>query len=243
MRGSRRRDTSIRVAAARQCLNAAERARVSVSAASGELRGRLSVGVIPTVAAVDVPSELKEFHLLHPAVRISLAMGSSVDLVARVVQGRTDVAFIGLPTEAAVPGVEQRVLARDRHVAVVAADHPLASASRVSLARLAKEVFVEFPSGGQGRAQTDQAFAEAGLARDVAFEVSDADLMARLIRQGLGVGLLPSTFAPQLRDLVTIPVTKAPTRVECLAWSRGGPSAPATAFLDQLDINFAHAPA
>src|SRR5215831_6177672 len=41
--------------AARQCLDAAERAAAEVAAAVGEIRGRLAVGLIPTVAAVDVP--------------------------------------------------------------------------------------------------------------------------------------------------------------------------------------------
>src|SRR5919106_5293211 len=48
--------------AARQCLDAAERAAAEVAAAVGEVRGRLAVGMISTVAAIDVPSALREFH-------------------------------------------------------------------------------------------------------------------------------------------------------------------------------------
>lgn len=221
---------------ARQCLDAAERARAEVAAATGEVRGRLSVGVIPTVAAVDVPAALRTFHDRHPQVRVSLSMGGSDDLVEKVTEGVIDVAFLGLPAETAVTAVRDHVLARDHLVAVMAPAHPLAGVRDLRLKRLADEVFVDFPTGTQGRAQTDLAFSAAGLSRDVAFEVTDAQLMTRLIREELGVGMLAATFASQLTDLVTMPVVDAPIRAEHLVWSRSGPSPAATAFLDQLGV-------
>ncbi|MFE1499848.1 LysR family transcriptional regulator, partial [Streptomyces albidoflavus] len=58
---------------AHQCLDAAERAAAEVAASVGEVRGRLAVGLIPTVAAVDIPAVLKDFHQRHPKARISLS--------------------------------------------------------------------------------------------------------------------------------------------------------------------------
>jgi DNA-binding transcriptional LysR family regulator len=223
--------------AARQCLGAADRARAEVAAATGEVRGRLSVGVIPTVAAIDIPSELRAFHDRHPQVRVSLTMGASDDLVGMIADGAADIALLGLTADATVTGVRHHVLQRDRLVAVVGPHHPLAAAKRVRLERLAEEVFVDFPATSPGRAQSDQAFAAAGLRRDVAFEVSEAHLMARLISEGLGIGMLASTFAPKLPELTAIPVVGAPVRVEYIAWSRFGPSPAAGAFLDQLGID------
>ena len=43
-------------------------------------------------------------------------------------------------------GVRSRVLSRDRHVALVGADHPLAGRRSIDLARLADETFVDFPT-------------------------------------------------------------------------------------------------
>lgn len=82
---------------ARQCLDTAERAAAEVATAVGEVRGRLAVGLIPTVAAVDVPGALREFHVSYPHVRISLRVGASEKLVDQVKQGEIDVAFLGLP--------------------------------------------------------------------------------------------------------------------------------------------------
>ncbi len=222
---------------ARRCLDAADRARAEVSAATGEIRGRLAVGVIPTVAAVDVPRALRVFHDRHPQVRVALTTASSDALVRRVADGRLDLAFLGLPVGTEVTGVQDHVLATDRHVAVVAPDHRFATAKRLRLARLAEEVFVDFPAGSPGREQADQAFQAAGLTRDVAFEVADVQLMAALIREGLGVALLPSSFAPALTGLTAVRVDSAPVRSEHLVWSRLGPSPAAAAFLDQLEVD------
>lgn len=222
--------------AARQCLQAAERARAEVAAATGEVRGRLAVGVIPTVTVVDVPAALRAYRTRHAHVSVGLTTGGSEVLVRRVVDGRLDVAFLGLPLGAAVHGVRYHQLACDRHVAVVSADHRLAAASRLDLARLAREAFVDFPAGTAGREQTDQAFRAAGLSRDVAFEVTDVHLMAALVRESLAVGLLPAAFASALQGVATVAVTGAPARAEYVAWSPLGHSPAAGAFLDQLDI-------
>lgn len=222
---------------ARQCLDAAERAVAEVAAAVGEIRGRLAVGLIPTVAAVDIPGTMRDFHQRHPQVRISLRVGASDELAELVREGAIDLAFLGLPTTARLQGVQAYELARDRLVAVVAPGHPLVGESAVDLHRLSSEVFVDLPAGAPGRAQSDLAFAAAGLSRDVAFEVTTADsMMARLVQQGLAIAMLPSTYVPQLTGVTAIEVVDAPTRVEYVVWSRVSPTPAATAFLEILDL-------
>ncbi|TXK40861.1 LysR substrate-binding domain-containing protein [Nonomuraea sp. C10] len=222
--------------AARQALDAAERARAEVAAAAGEIRGRLAIGAIPTVTAVDLPVALRRFHLRHREVRISLRSGASEEFVERVRQGTLDIAFLGLPLGVRPKGVRGRELARGDLVAVVAPGHPLADKEHVKLDRLADERFVDFPAGSAGRIQSDEAFAAAGVRREVAFEVSTPDFMARLIRQGLGVGMLPAAFVSQLPDLPVVRLSDAPARVEHLIWSRHRPSPAAAAFLSALGV-------
>ncbi|MGW9479497.1 LysR substrate-binding domain-containing protein [Saccharomonospora azurea] len=222
--------------AARQCLEAAERAVADVAAALGEVRGRLRLGVIPTVAAVDLPSVLREFRLRHPQAHVVLRVGSSRELVEQVKRGELDLAFLGLPATVEPRGVRVHEFVRDRHVAVVAPDHPLAGANEVALSTLASEVFVDFPLGSAGRAQSDLAFEAAGVDREVALEVGAVDIMVRLVQQRLGVAMLPSAFVPGLSGVATIPVSDAPQRVEYLVWSRSDPRPAAEAFLRLLDL-------
>ncbi|MFF1273953.1 LysR family transcriptional regulator [Streptomyces marokkonensis] len=222
--------------AARQCLDAAERAAAEVAAAVGEVRGRLALGLIPSVAAVDVPTVLREFHRRHPKARISLSVGASDELVERVRQGEIEVAFLGIPVTARPRGVMARELARERLVAVVSPDHPLAGETSVDLRRLSSEVFVDLPAKTAGRAQSDLAFAAAGLTRDVAFEVTNADYLTRLVGAGLGVALLPPAYVEGLTGMATIEVTDAPARAEYVIWGREGRTPAAAAFLNLLGI-------
>ncbi|MDI3421202.1 LysR family transcriptional regulator [Streptomyces luteolus] len=222
--------------AARQCLDAAGRAVAEVAAAVGEVRGRLAVGLIPSVSAVDIPSALRAFHERYPEVRISLRVGASEEFVEQVRDGALDVAFLGLPTSAEPRGVGARELARDRLVAVVAPGHPLADEQRVDLRRLSTEVFVDLPARTAGRVQSDEAFAAAGLGRDVAFEVTNADFLARLVGQGLGIAMLPSGYVAQLSGVTTVDVTDAPSRVEYVIWSRDSRTPAASAFLSLLGM-------
>ncbi|MDQ0380955.1 LysR family transcriptional regulator [Amycolatopsis thermophila] len=221
---------------ARQCLDFASRAAAEVAAAVGEVRGRLTVGVIPTVAAVDLPSALRVYRQRYPQVRVRLRMAPSHELVEQVREGAVDVAFLGLPLTTRPEGVRGRELAHDRHVAVVAPEHPLATGAGTDLRTLAGEEFVDFPAGSPGRTQSDQAFAAAGLTRNVAFEVTTAELMAGLVREGLGVAMLPSTYAPRLAGVATVPVTDAPGRIEHLVWSTAGLTPAAAAFVEVLGI-------
>ncbi|MEU9593560.1 LysR family transcriptional regulator [Streptomyces sp. NPDC048193] len=228
--------------AARQALEAAERARAEVAAATGEIRGGLTVGSIPTVAAVDLPAVLRDYRRRHPQVRISLRTGASERLVEQVRDGTLDAAFLGVRPGFRLEGVHDEELAHDRHVAVVAPDHPLAARDEVDLRLLAGEVFVDFAEGSAARAQSDQAFAAAGLRREVTFEVSGVELMVRMVRHGLGVALLPAAFTTELHGLRRVAVADGPVRVERLVWGRATPSPAASAFLSLLGVRPGHQP-
>ncbi|MEU1431800.1 LysR substrate-binding domain-containing protein [Nocardia sp. NPDC005746] len=102
----------------------------------------------------------------------------------------------------------------------------------VDLRTLSTEVFVDLPAGTAGRIQSDQAFAAAGHDRDVAFEVTTADYITRLVGPGLAVAMLPAAYAPQLSGVVTVEVADAPPRVEYVIWNRAGSTPAATAFLN-----------
>ncbi|GAA3381853.1 LysR family transcriptional regulator [Cryptosporangium minutisporangium] len=216
--------------AALECLEAADRARSEVAAATGEIRGRLAVGAIPTVAAVNVPVALKDYRLRWPKVHITLTSAGSDDLIERVRRGAVDVAFLGLPLGAEPKGVQSLRLGGGELVAVVAPDHHRTE-TEVDLQSLADEPFIDFRAGAAGRAQSDQAFAAAGIRREVPFEVSSADFLVDLVRQGLGVGLLPAAYVPRFPDLRLIRLRDAPRRVEHLIWDNR-PTPAATAFVE-----------
>lgn len=222
------------LSAARSSLAAAERAATDAAAAAGRIRGTLVVGMIPTVTAIDIPAALSRFRAAHPQVRIQLRSGGSDTFMTAIANSEVDVAVLGLPDTAPPTGVSSRVLRRDRAVAVVSATHRLAGRRRLALADLADEPFVDFPEGAPGRIQTDLAFQQAGLARQVSFEAMSVELILDLVRHELAVALLPPGVVPESDRLVTIAVTAGPRRIQYLAWSSFNPTSAAQAFLAGL---------
>lgn len=219
---------------ARASLDAAERAAAGVAAAAGQVRGTLTIGVIPTVTAIDIPAALGAFRRDHPGVRIRLRSGGSDEFIAAIAGGGVDVAVLGLPDAMTPTGVESRVLVRERLVAVVSSEHPLARRRRLRIDDLAGETFVDFPEGSPGRMPSDLAFQGAGVTREVAFEAMSTDLMLGLVRNNLVVALLSPAMISAGDGLRAIPVTGGPTRVEHLAWRGFNPSPAAQVFVEHL---------
>lgn len=169
-----------------------------------------------------------------------LRSGRSDELAAAVRDGELDIAFLGLPEGERPSGVETLVLDHDEHALVVPAGHRLAGAERVTLEEIAEETFVDFAAGTPARAQSDRAFAAAGLVRDVAYEAGVVELISRLVARGLGIALLPSAYVRPLAagdpELALVRVLDGPHRLEYLVWSRFNPSPATRAMLDVLGV-------
>lgn len=220
--------------AARATLDAAQRAIAEAVSTPGNLRGRLLIGAIPTVTTVDITAALGAFHRAHPNVEIGLTTGGSLDFVTAIRDSAMDVAVLGLPDATVPTGVATEVLAHEHLSAVMAPGHRLTGRRRLRLADLAEETFVDFPSSSPGRAQSNRAFAAAGLTRTVAFDVISTKVMLDLVAQDLAVALLAPAVVPVSRELSVVPITDGPTRIEYLAWSEFNPSPAALAFIDTL---------
>ena len=221
------------VAGARATLDAADRTVTEAVAATGQMRGSLSVGAIPTVTRLDLTGVLGRFHRTYPHVSIGMSVGGSLDFIDRIRAGSLDAAVLGLPEDVEPKGVANTVIAEERLVAVLGPGHRFAGRRRLRLADLADEAFVDFPADSPGRAQSDRAFAEAGLTRSVAFESMLVDMMLDLVGQGLCIALLAPAVVPDGRELVTVPVTDGPKRVEYFAWSEFNPSPAASVFVEE----------
>jgi DNA-binding transcriptional LysR family regulator len=219
---------------ARASLAAADRAIAAAAEATGQIRGSLSIGVIPTVTAINVPNVIETFHDSYPQVDLTVRSGGSDTFIREIREGRLDVAFLGLDAATAtLNGVASHEMARERLVVVMSTCHELARDDTVTLADLAEETFIDFPTGTPGRLQSDRAFDTAGLLRRVAFEAMSVEFMLALVQRKLGLCLLPAGTVPHDPRVRAIPVTDGPVRTEFLAWNDFNPSPPARAFVEQ----------
>jgi DNA-binding transcriptional LysR family regulator len=221
---------------ARVALRAAERAKEDAAAVDGVVEGTLRIGVIPTVAAIDVPAVLVAYRAAHPRVRVELQVGNSDVLIRRLRQGELDIALLGLRDGLEPVGVASYALSREQLVAVFPRGHEVALRNSIELEGIAGMTFADFPAATSGRAQSDAAFAAAGLTRDVAFEADSATLILGLVESGLAVTLLaPGTVERSGFDVATAEVRGGPVRVEYLAWDIAAPRNVARAFVAVME--------
>src|ERR1700675_2770802 len=82
-----------------QRMAALSREAVLAARDDGEPKGPLSIGSMETTAAVRLPALLAAFHRLHLLVRWPLRRAPTADLVAAVLDGSLDGAFVAGPIE------------------------------------------------------------------------------------------------------------------------------------------------
>ncbi len=187
---------------ARRILAELELAAAELTALAGVLTGRLRLGMIGSAAAEPVVERaLVTFHHRHPGVEIAIEDTGSADMAGRIRAGELDLAFVGLFADQLPPDLTHRVLAVEPLVAALPPGHRLAGEpGPIDLAALAGEEFVEMRAESGLRQQVDAAFARAGVARSVAFELSTSDAVVRFVQLGFGAALVPRS-ASRGRDV------------------------------------------
>ncbi|WP_248919216.1 LysR family transcriptional regulator [Pseudomonas entomophila] len=222
------------VLSARPAVEAARRIADDVAAACGQVRGRLSIGEISSLTALDPVDLLAVFHRRYPDVDVRWLTAKSELLMADVCERRLDVGFVGLWQGEVLHGVQHRLLAREELVAVLPAAHRLAGAAQLTLADLVDEVLVDFPEGTGARRQTDEAFQAAGLRHRVQFEIGHIRLVEKFVQRGMAVGLVPERIARGFEGVAMARLVDAPVRHLYAVWSPS-PTPAARAFLEVME--------
>ncbi|SEG57876.1 DNA-binding transcriptional regulator, LysR family [Actinacidiphila yanglinensis] len=222
---------------ARETLVAAGSAKDAVHRTQGTLQGEVTVGTLTSVNVVDLPDMLSVLRDRHPAVTVRLraAAGGSADLAQQLRDGLLDVAFMSLPDPQRL-GLDTRLLAVAPLSLYVPSAHPLVGAGRVVLAQLGEFPFVDSPQGFGNRTVVDQAFAAAGVDREVTLEVADIGTAVNYIRAGLGIGFLSRFLVEDHTGLDVLEIADHDLRwrFSVATASRRRPSGPTEAFLDLL---------
>src|SRR5690242_1159757 len=197
------------LAEVRRVETALQGAREAVEAVRGILRGTVQIGTMQRLSPLfDFPDVLARFRDAHPQVEIVLRQGASGVLLADVAEGKLDFAFLALG--GGVPrGISVTPLGEDPLVLACALTHPMASRSRVTLAELSEEPFLEFVPQTTLRVLVDRAFAGAHIERHIAFELNDVPTVLDLVAHGLGVSVLPRFVAIDARGVRCVPIEPA----------------------------------
>jgi len=156
----------------------------------GEPKGPLAIGSMETTAAVRLPTLLADFHRRFPAVRLSLRTATTADLVAAVLDGILDGAFVAGPIEHA--DLVAVSAFREELVLVSARRWSSLAELRAGTPESGPTALV-FRSGCTYRQRLEQIFVEFGWPSAARFELGTLDGMIGCVAADMGVTLLPRT--------------------------------------------------
>jgi DNA-binding transcriptional LysR family regulator len=215
--------------AARDTVAAARRAEHSVARYRDQLSGSVDLGILMSTGPLDLPAVLGRFHLRYPlvSVRLRQSVAGTTGHLAALADGSLDLALVAATHAPA--NVTLQPIAREPLLLLCPPDHEFATREEVPIANLAEQTIVLFAAGWGLRRQTDQAFAAAGIAPDAPYEVTNYDTAAGLVRNRLGVTLMPATPASHYPDLRAIQVSPTLTWTLACATSTRLPVPPAAA--------------
>ena len=154
----------------------------------GVPKGPLVIGSMETTAAVRLPSLLASFHQRFPAVQLTLRTGPTAILVASVLDGSLDGAFVAGPIDHADLSIalafkEELVLVTARRWATLAALRAGTPESGPTA--------LAFRTGCSYRQRLEQVLAELGWACSARLEFGTLDGIIGCVAANMGVTVLP----------------------------------------------------
>lgn len=183
--------------------------------------GRIRLASFPSVISTLLPGLLRDFRRLHPGIELVALEGTDEEVEEWLAAGTVELGVVLNPA----PGRAAVILGQDAWVAVLPASHRLArrsTESGVTLGELADQPFI-LATGGCS-VNGNSLMAQAGLAlSDVRVTVRDWMSASVLVREGMGVALIPeSTLPDEQRGLCVLPLTPTIHREFGLVCSSAG---------------------
>ncbi len=188
-------------------------------------REQLRVGYIVSAAQTYLNPALSALRRTHPAVKVTLLDLSPGEQIAALRAGEIDVAIIGQEGCLAAPDFYTRKLATLPVVAVLPADHRLASKKKIRLEELRAERFIASPENqmpGRDRWIT-QLCRKAGFKPNFVHVATTVSHMLSLVSSEGAVTLVPAYMKSlPTAGIATIPIADPGARWDFLVvWQRG----------------------
>ena len=176
---------------ATRILDDVERLRDRAGAAHGAPSGQVRAAAATQAFVSLFAPVFQSFISTHPSIVLSFRTTATTDqTVSDILDGVVDVGFASRPVYA--PSLEVVALFEDELLLVTAPDHRLASAVSVSAPDIGRERVILFERGASIRTATDAFFQRASVAPDAVLESNDTFFIKLMVRQGVGVSLLPA---------------------------------------------------
>ena len=158
-------------------------------AVTGELSGKLSLGISTTIAQYVLPRLLGSFLAENPRLRLSVHSGNSDAILQLLLDGQVAIALIAGP--ARHRGIRTEPFMEDELVLVAAPDFAL---DRVSRVQLAASTLLLREQGSGSRHAVEKSLGKARLKVNSfksVIELDSTQAIKSAVEAGLGVGFVP----------------------------------------------------
>ena len=155
----------------------------------GLVRGRVTLGVLPTVAPYFLPQRLRTFSAKFPAVEVVVHEDTTDRLAAAVLAKEIDLALVSPPVER--KGLVAEEFFDEKLLVALPAAHPLADKRRLTLDDLEQEAFILMKEGHCLAGQALQFCRLNGFAPRVSFRSAQIETVLAFVAKGWGVSVVP----------------------------------------------------
>lgn len=162
-------------------------------------RGKLDIAAMPTYTTNLLPKILADFHRQYPNIHITVRDVIAENVVQMVREERCELGVTFAPEDA--PDLNFQPLYKDRFVAILPDKHPLLDKPRLKWADVLAYPHLSLQRPAGTRRLIDQALQEKGLLLTPAFESHQLVSIGRMVNEGLGLSVVPSTSRAQMEEM------------------------------------------
>ncbi len=163
-----------------------DKLKMQLNELNGLQSGLIRIGTFSSVATHWLPKIIKEFQKDYPNIDYEFLLGDYTEIEEWIHTGRVDCGFLRLPTH---PDFETVFLQKDRLMAIIPENHPLADRDKFPIAALCNEPFMLLEKGA--KAEISEIFERNKLTPNVRFTTWDDYAVMSMVESGLGVAILP----------------------------------------------------
>lgn len=172
-------------------------------------RGKLEIAAMPTFATNLLPKILSDFHTQYPHINVTVHDVIAETVVEMIRGSRCELGITFLPVDAS--DLTFTPLYSDKFVAILPKSHELLKNEQLTWKQFLRfpQVSLQKPAGT--RALIDQALGNKELELTPVFESHQLVSIGRMVSQGLGLSVVPSTSKAQMQEMgLEIRPIKAP---------------------------------
>lgn len=199
---------------AKQIVNEFDNLSSGIKDVNALQKGVIRVGIPPIIGTCVFPQLIAGFKKVYPLIDLIIDQHGAKNIQQKVESGELDIGFTITPF--INNSFNSIAICKDKNVVVMHKSHPLAKEDSVNYRSLKEEKFIMLDAEYMLQANILTSSQDAGFSPDVIFHVSHWDFAIQLVKQNLGISILPR---PILELYKTDDITYVDLKHESSCWN------------------------